>query len=406
MNTSRETHLPNDEIDLIDMFSTLWEKKVTIFLVSLLFLLAGVFYQFITPGKYVGEIVLRGPIGAQLVSYAPLNDGVKEHYGDFLESSGQDIKAVNQFEISTDSLVRDMVRELQDYDEVESALKEHSPQVREMSDTEFESEKSRLFSKFRITPATDRNPEVRVALEWSDEDQLLDVFFTTLSLAEQNLNTEKVKFLKSLADNIERRNSAEVEKLNRALISIMETVDLKVQGKSLFLKEQAEIARELGFAENRLTEGGQDNQFSLNISLQDKDSEVPLEDGDRDGFSEVTYLRGYKSLEKELALISGRTNDQNYLLDPDYMEKKARISELKNNGDADQFRKVIDASPFASGADIFNIERDTIWVQNTRNTPFVLVFFGALGAIIGSVVVLMRNAMSGRSRKSRLQSQT
>ena len=409
MNTSQEQYLHNDEIDLIDLFAVLWKKKTAIFLVTFLFLLGGVMYLVITPGKYVGEVVLRGPFGAQLVSYAPLNDGIKKHYGDFLVNSGRDFKEINQFEVTTDSLVNDMVRELQDYDEVEIALKEHIPQFGSMSEAEFEDEKSWLFSKFKIIRATERNPEVRISLEWPDDDQLLEVLSTTLALAEQNLNIGKIKFLNGLADNIERRNSAEVKALDRVLTSKMKTIDLKMQGKLLFLKEQAKIARELGFAENKLTEGGQDNQVLFNQVLfnnssLDEDAEMPLDDGNQNDTSSVTYLRGYKSLEKEASLISARVGDQNYLLDSDFMGTKARVIELKNNGDAAQFRESIVASPFASTSDIFNIKMDTIWIKNTRNAALILAFSVILGFVIGSVVVLVRNAMSGR--RNRLQLQT
>lgn len=400
MNTSEEYHSLSDEADLIDLFTRLWEKKVPILFITFLCGCLGFLYLFVTPGKYVGEVVLRGPIGAQLVRYAPLNDGIKEHYGDFLVDSGRSVKEISQFEVSTDSLVQDMVRELQDYDEIESALKEHIPQLENMSEAEFEDEKPRLFSKFKISRATERNPEVRVSLEWPDEDQLLAVFTTTMALAEQNLNTEKVSFLNGLADNIERRTSAEVKALDRVLVSKMETVDLKTQAKLLFLKEQAKIARELGFAENKLAEGGQ-SQVSLNFSLLDKGTEESLDEDNQKAASPLTYLRGYKSLEKEVALVSERIKDQNYLLDPGYMDTRARVISLNNNRDADEFRESIAASPFATAGDIFNIETDTIWIKNTRNAPLILIFAAILGFVISSVVVLMKSAVSGR--KHRLQ---
>lgn len=390
MNTSQEYHSLNDETDLIDLFTTLWEKKITIFLITFVCGCLGLVYLFVTPGKYVGEVVLRGPIGAQLVSYATVNDGIKEHYEDFLVSSRRASKEVNQFEVSTDSLVEDMVRELEDYDEVEIALKKHVPQIKSMPEAEFEGQKKLFFSKFKVINATEINPEARVSLEWPDGDQLLAVLSTTLALAERNLNTGKIKFLNKLADNIEWRNASEVKALDRVLVSKMETVDLKMQGKLLFLKEQANIARELGFAETKLTEGGQDNQISL-------------DNGNQGGGSTTTYLRGYKSLEKEIALVLSRTKEQNYLLNPSFMDIQARVIELKNNGDADQFRESIAASPFAFSSDIFNIKVDMILVKNTRNAPFILVFSVILGFVSSSVIVLIRNAISGRKILLQLQ---
>lgn len=403
MSAPQEYHLPNDETDLIELLSTLWRGKFVVVLVTLVFLGMGVVYLLATPGKFVGEIVLRGPTGARLAAYAPLNDGIKEHYEEFLEQTGQATEATSQFEVSTSSLERDIVRELQDYGEFALALKTHVNSIAEMSEDTFEDERTRFFSKLSIVPATERNPQGRVSLEWSDEDQLLSILETTLTLADQSLNAEKLEALNGLANNIERRNRAESRELERALLSARETADLERESWLLFLKEQAEIARTLELADNGLAAGGQDSQLTVNMSVaadedvKDEQQEDELRDELRNVVPKAIYLRGYKSLEKERALLMARTDEQNYILNPYYLELKHKAIVLKNDGAAELFREAIEASPFALGTSIFKVNREAIWVTNTRNAPMILAVAILLGAIFGSTIVVMRNAILRRA---------
>ena len=399
MSAPQEYHLPNDEADLIELLSTLWRGKFIIVLAMLAFLGMGVIYLFATPGKFVGEIVLRGPTGARLAAYAPLNDGIKEHYEEFLEQTGQATEATSQFEVSTNSLERDIVRELQDYGEFAVALKTHSDAIGQMSKEAFDDARTRLFSKLSISPATERNPQGRVALEWTDEDQLLSILETTLIVADQNLNAEKLEALNGLANNIERRNQAKSRELEQALLSARETADLERESWLLFLKEQAEIARTLDLGDNGLAAGGQDSQLTVNMSVAADDDikDEQQEDELRNVVPKAIYLRGYKSLEKERALLMARTDEQNYILNPYYLEVRHQAIVLKNDGAAELFREAIEASPFALGVNIFKVNRDAILVTNTRNAPMILIVAICLGVLVGSTIVVVRNAVLQRA---------
>jgi len=383
MSMSQDHNVANDEIDLIELFGKLWDNKLTIFIGTVLCGCLGVFYLFATPGKYVGEFVLRGPSGAKLAAYVPLNDKIKQHYKEFLKSVG-DIE-VNQFELTADGLVDDMIRELQRYDAFEVGLKTHVPTIKDMSEDELSNARSGLFSSLAIEPATERDPEVKVRLGWSDEAQLQKILSETLKVAEKNLTAEKFGLLSDLADNIERRKQTGMKQIEIALLSAQETIDLATQSRLLLLKEQVELARTLDLAESRLIEG------ELGLSLSGVAQAGPEVQN-----SNALYLRGYKSLEKEIALIEARSQEQNYLLNQSYVALKRRAIELKNTDSAGQFRDIIEASPFATNASIFNIDEADIWTKNTRNGALTLLISLFLGFIASSLFVLLRGAFANR----------
>ena len=384
MNSSLEQHQASDEIDLIELFSKLWSKKLTIFLISFLCGCLALGYLFLTPGKYSGEFVLRGPTGDQLAAYAPLNDSIKEYYAEFLQNTGRNSVGANQFEIATDGLVAEMVRELQDLEEFEVALKEADSEYRDMSDEEFFEARSAFISNISIVLATERDPDVRINFDWRDKSQLLDIFVKALLSAEENLNSGQLRMLSGLADNIERKTLNERENLNRNLVSVRETVDLETAGRLLFLKEQASIARELDLAENSLMKGSQQNLRSYKVS---DDGVTSL------NRPETLYLRGYKSLEREIDLIESRKGDEKYLMDQTFLNVKRDAIALKNDESAKLFRISIETSPFALGSDVFSIRKEAIKVKNTRNDSLILALSLFFGFFSSCIFVLMRAAL-------------
>lgn len=389
MNASREPHSSNTDIDLIELFNTLWKRKVTITLVGLLLGVLCLVYLLVSSGKYAGEFILREPAGTQVGAYAPLNDNIKEHYKKFLTDTGRYISTNVQFEITSKGLLQDIVRNLQNNTAFETALKTHSADVRNMSESEFSDVRKILVSKFSVKDVTQKNPNAYVTLNWSDPDELSNILHATLTLAQQQLNATNLEFLYGLADNIERRNSAQIKALEQEIASLVDAIDFETQSRLLFLREQATIARELNLADNILTQG---SQVSLNLTPLGQAAKEGAVTAPGNSSIGMAYLGGYKSLEKEVALIESRTKEQNYSLDVGYVAMKRELLELQNNEDAKQFREVIKASPFASGADVFNIQKSLITVNNLRNKSLILVLSVLFGIFTSCVFILVKGA--------------
>ena len=382
MNSSLEQLQASDEINLFELFSNLWKNKITILLVSFLCGCLAFGLLLLTPEKYSGEFVLREPTGRQIAAYAPLNDGIKASYAEVLQNEKQDGEVTVQFEITTDGLFTEMVRELQDFEEFEAALKQYNSEYRDMSDEEFFEARSGLISNISIVPATELDPNARISFEWGNKNQLLDIFVMALLKAEENVNIGQLRMVSDLADNIERRALNERANLDSNLDSVEEAVDLATAGRLLFLKQQASIARELGLAENSLTNSYQENLFA-----------TVLDDGTilRDR-PETLYLRGFKSLEKEIYLIETRVGDEKYLQNSEFLNAKRKILVLKNDVTVKSFRSSIKGSPFASGAKIFNIRKEAISVTKARSDSLILALSLMLGFFGSCVYVLMRDA--------------
>jgi len=252
-----------------------------------------------------------------------------------------------------------------------------------MSDEEFLEARSGFISSISIVPATERDHNARISFEWGNKNQLLDIFVMALLKAEENVNSGQLRMMSDLADNLERRALKERANLDSNLDSVVEAVDLATAGRLLFLKEQASIARELGIAENSLTTSYQENLLANTV----------LDDGTilRDR-PETLYLRGFKSLEKEIYLIETRVGDEKYLQNSEFLNAKRKILVLKNDVTVKSFRSSIKGSPFASGAKIFNIGKEAISVTKARSDSLILALSLMLGFFGSCVYVLMRDA--------------
>lgn len=402
MNSSQERQLLDEEISWTELLNLLWEKNLAILSITALCACLGAAYIFLAPGKYIGEFTVRGPIGAQLVSYVPLNEDIQKYYGEYLEHSlkmrdgtaadGTDA-TVNQFGISSDSLVQDMVRELQSYTPFMNAIKEHSPSIRDMSAEDFEDVRRELFSTFTVRNITSDNPEVSVTLKWPDSEQLLHILESTLLNADIARKENKISFLNGLADNIDRRNANEGADVARGLAILKEIIDLETQSKLLFLQEQGEIARALNLSENSLSEGGeQQSNLSVSVVMADEKLRDDQPKKLQNMTSSTAYLRGHTSLDTEAALIKSRTGDATYLLDVDFLALRNRQLELKNDESAAQFRETIAVSPFLSDNNIFAIDRSSILIEDQRNVPLILTLSIILGLLVGCATVLVQRS--------------
>lgn len=56
--TSESQHYPDDEIDLRELFATLWRGKWIIILFTIIFAAAGVFYALSKPNIYQASVLL------------------------------------------------------------------------------------------------------------------------------------------------------------------------------------------------------------------------------------------------------------------------------------------------------------------------------------------------------------
>ena len=101
--------------------------------------------------------------------------------------------------------------------------------------------------------------------------------------------------LVNLKNSLEVQIQTELESVEQEIAALIRTARFSAQARMAFLREQAEIARELNIAEGA-------TETFVNASADPKSlqatAEIPF------------YLRGYRAIEKELEILLGRSDDQ------------------------------------------------------------------------------------------------
>jgi hypothetical protein len=119
------------------------------------------------------------------------------------------------------------------------------------------------------------------------------------------------------------------------------------------------------------------------------------------GSNEVPfYLRGYKAIDKEISLISNRSDEEALLMTSDYIEIKEKILSLENDLSSSQLR---------SASQLIATDSPNKWVEydlaladskSQKKSKLYVALSIVLGGMIGIVFVLVNNSIRKRKESA------
>lgn len=367
----------DDEIDLIELFMTLWEGKVTIILITCAFLAGAFGYLSLTTGLVKGATEIREASSANFVKYENFNA----------------IAARNNFRyaINGDLIFDTLVGEFGDYDEVGKAIEETDIFIKRtqgLDTIESYKNKLKLAKKFKIVPnEINITKSGRMTYEWTDQIEATLIFQKAMVEIYENLKNGLMADVEKIALAMEQAQVNQKKVLEAEARSIQK---IALQGKisrEFFLQEQAAIARELKIADNMLDESGLSQSQRSTLSLNINGSEIPF------------YLRGYRAIEKELDILSNRSEEENLLQNAQYLRVSAKIVELESDLSVEQIRatKVLIEQDDLQDWVVYDLNLAD--VEPLRKSSLILALSLVLGGFLGMAYVLIRRAV--QNHKSR-----
>ena len=364
----------DDEIDLVKVILDLWKGKwkivksaVIAFIISL-----GLIF-FLPQPNYQANTELKPITSIDSIKYNQLNSF------DFFKITSQDLLNLYIEQVEFKSIFKDTIKDLEIYKKSDFETEE-----------DYENAIIKLASRIEILLPNDnkKNGDIRkyhqIIFNHTDEElwqNILTEFdkisqeFIRNELIErfnQKVLIEKTK-IKYQLDDIETQISAQTLNYN-----------LQIQNRLAYLEEQAQLARTLGIKSNTLET---QNFDSKNFSITNIDTKAPF------------YLRGYESIEKEIALINSRKDEKKYIDALIELENKKyllnedknleRIEELFLNTPITQKESFVAAN--------LNIEETEFEYKNNQKfTILILAIF--LGLFVGSIYVLLSNSLRNRKQ--------
>ena len=272
------------------------------------------------------------------------------------------------------------------------------------SDRGYEVAVARLAASVEILPpvnvdGTGRG-EIRkhwtIRFRYNDQQKWLDILSYITHITNKRMQDALKKQFATLLNTEKSKKLFAIEDLEIARNSLIDAHAQETSSRLAFLEEQAAIARELQIkAYAAGTPTLEARTFDL---ISDAAS------GKRDIISEVTadepfYLRGYKSIEKEISLIRMRKNIEPFVEGLHEIDQK--LNAMLANKSLERAENLFALTPAATEKDFVaasvSVEA-TKFVYKSKST-LMLILAVILGGIGGVVFVLIANAM--RSKKER-----
>ena len=385
-----------NEIDLLEFFQTIWDGKFKIAGVIVMAVLGVVgFFYTQPPPSFTAKTEVK-PITSELANRYHISNslGFFEVYLD--KDDGQDKdkdkdkgKAVVRF---LDEL---FIEQLDTRLLFEDAFRKYAVLDKNDYETETDFNKAiiELAAAISLLPpinvdGTAKGESPRhwtIEFEFNDKEKWLNALADVKAKANKNVR-ELIRdnFTTTLAA-AEKKKAFEIEDMSTTINNALSDYDRKAGDRVAFLWEQSAIARKLGVENNTIeTQSfGGNNSVVTNVI-----TEMPL------------YLRGYEAIEKEIELIEARDNKEAFV--DGFLELEQKKRQLEQDKTLERAEALFADTPVMRGDDFSAVVMTVAATEFESKSKRMLMLAMAvvLGGMVGTVYVLIANAMRKRNEKA------
>jgi len=376
----------DDEIDLFEFFETLWDGKWKIILTTFVAAIIAVVYSVVKPNSFEVSTPIQSGKQSIFLQYISLNDLLKDE--GFLYQSGTN---PNGYIFDSDSVFKKFIAEFNDYEEMVDAVNTSEFVQKSIKDLDDDDKQRALidFAKAFELKAPSKNKENwTLSFEWHDDIEGAKLFNDAIRQTLSNIKNISLSNVNELAEAIDIRNTRILEQLRNKL-SIIEKNQIDKNKKRIqYLREQSAIAKELGIETNRLDANALSQSSQNAISLSVNSNDVPF------------YLRGYKAIDKEIALIESRSDEENLLIADGYIQTKEEIISLETDLSSSQLRNAAEVIANDIPNDWVQFDLSIADVKSQKKSMLYVALSIVLGGMVGAMYVLISNAVRKRKESS------
>lgn len=359
----------DDEIDFIQLIKTLWAGKWTIVGITAL----------------VSSIALAVLMSMQFSFIAttkikPLSSFAADAYA---ESN-----ALGFFVLDRDDLLSSFIGQLEDRRLFVDATKALSLINRDDFDSEerYEEVVLEFVESLQLLGPVNVDGSRRgvsrqnwqLVAEYDDKDKWLEMLRYVERVANAEISAVIRRRFTTEVSIAKRGQAFRLLDLGTSIDNALADYDRNTSDRLAFLREQAEIARELGVAKNTIEAQTFSAQTSILASIE---TDTPF------------YLRGYEAIEKEIQLIKSREDKQAFVPGLVALERERRG--IEQDLTIERARTLFEVTPAWTGeyfeAVSFTPE-GTIYASKGSKL-MILVFVGLLSGMLSCIYVLVASAM-------------
>lgn len=373
----------SDDIDLIELVETIWDGKWLVGAITGLFALLSIVSVLNLPPSYEGSIDIMALNKTQMAAYKPLNDlpGISQpiYVGSKLVG--------HEGIIFSEDLFEAFVTELRLGQPLSEAHAEIDPDFINFGGTETDRREALLNLRENYEISIDKSDPLKGTFEFSTGNKELAraIVARAFKAINDKLRLENLRGIADLRRSIAVTLAFETDEIETAIENAVANYGISTAARVANLTEQAAIARQLGITNNQagLAARGE-NGIGINVN-----SELPL------------YLRGFKALEKEIALINNRgTGDAMIPYIPDYPELAFRLRELKSDKLLERITRGIELTPLTNAETFAAVDfrSEAVIFKSTTSKWSIIILATLMGGVFAVIFVLLRYALVQRNQ--------
>ena len=373
MYEERSTY--DDEIDLVQLFQTLWDSKWKIIGIVIFSVLSVLGYQFVQPQtNFVAKTEIK-PIASDAERYRQSN-------------------SLGFFEVTPNMLLNLYIEKIDERTLFEDAIRKYQLlDIEKFEDKEaYEEAVIALASTIQILPpinvnSTDRG-EVRrfwtIQFEHIDKEKWIQILSSVDSFANQAVKSNLQQLFKTSLYIGKQKSKFELEDIQTQIENALVDYEKKASNRLAFLREQASVARKLEVAKNTIEAQTFSAQNGMVASVK---TDNPF------------YLRGYEAIEKEIELIETREDIKAFI--PGLLELEQKKRSFEQDKIFERADSLFATTPIMN-TDEFSATSVTIGAtefESQHKRIMMLVMAVVVGGIVGAIYVLISDAISKRKER-------
>jgi len=375
----------DDEINLFEVFETIWSGKWKIITTTFVAAVIGVGFSVVKPNSFKISVPIQSNQSI-FITYTSLNE--------LLMNEGL------SYEVDRDSIFEIFVSEFNDYEEIIDALSTSEFVQKSIKDLNDDDKQKALIgfaksfvlkgpSKEKVNKNNKSMEKVNNTMSFLWHDDLDGVRLLNDAIRQTLLNTKSVLIdhVNNLAEHIDFRNARDLEKLRNDLTLIKQN-QINIKKKRIqYLLEQSYIAKELGIETNGLDANAlyQSSQNSISLSLNSFD--IPF------------YLRGYKAIDKEIELILSRSDEEQLLAAEGYIQTIEEIASIEEDLSSSQLRDTLETLTNDNPNDWIEFDLAIADVKSQKKPIQYVALSLVLGGVVGMIYVLISYAILKRKER-------
>ena len=423
----KKTQIDNDEINLFELIQVLWDGKWKLALAIVISVVSAIGYLEVIHNKNIFTAITKiQPVGTlEENKYTILNNSLSTPVKRYLRYSANnnnnnnnkninndnnaypdknnkeiavpitdgskiEMGLSNFFKISKEQLLEVYINELNEKKIFENAIRKFNLlDASQYSNEQIYNEEItklaasiKILSPVGVSKKAEKLGNVEVSYNtvnfiYDDAERWKAALLYSDKLANEAVRLNFTSQFNALLLVEKKRKDYKIEDLKTKIYNTINDFERVTSDRLSFLKEQAEIATELGIRKNTIEV---QTFLDQKVVLSDVRLDSPL------------YLRGYEAINKEIEITKSRTNKKAFVTGLLSLEQELRT--IEQDKDLDRKELLFASSPLANNKDFFAASMKVLSTEyKYENNNKVLVISTLVGLIIGFFYIYISNSL-------------